>query len=100
MKKWVLVTGSSRGIGRAIALRLAQDGHALLLIEDGVYAATTRNPAATTVREAVKRLKVYALQPDLEARGMHTAVLDGVTLADYGGFVYLVAEHATTHSWL
>ena len=81
-------------------LRLSQDGQALLLIEDGVYAATSRSPAAAAVREALKRLKVYALQPDLEARGMHTAVLDGVTLVDYGGFVDLVAEHATSHSWL
>ena len=81
-------------------LRLAQAGHALLMIEDGVYAATTRNPAAAAIREALKRLKVYALQPDLEARGMHGAVLDGVTLVDYAGFVDLVAEHATSQSWL
>lgn len=81
-------------------LRLAQAGHALLLIEDGVYAATTRSPAAAAVREALEHLKVYALQPDLEARGMHGAVLDGVTLVDYAGFVDLVAEHATSQSWL
>lgn len=81
-------------------LRLSQDGQALLLIEDGVYAATTRGPAAAALREATQRLKVYALQPDLEARGVHTAVIDGVTLVDYGGFVDLVAEHSASHSWL
>ncbi|WP_372528696.1 sulfurtransferase complex subunit TusB [Piscinibacter sp.] len=81
-------------------LRLSQDGHALLLIEDGVYAATTRSPATAAVRDAMTRLKVYALQPDLEARGVHNAVIDGVTLVDYAGFVDLVAEHASSQSWL
>jgi tRNA 2-thiouridine synthesizing protein B len=84
----------------ASCLRLSLDGQALLLIEDGVYAATTRSPAAASVLDAMKRLQVYALQPDLEARGMHTAVLDGVTLVDYAGFVDLVAKHTTSHSWL
>lgn len=81
-------------------LRLAQAGHALLLIEDGVYAATIRSPASAALREAATRLKVYALQPDLEARGMAGALLDGVTTIDYAGFVDLVAEHPTNQSWL
>jgi len=84
----------------ASCLRLSQDGQALLLTEDGVYAATSRSPAAASMREALKRLKVYALLPDLDARGMQSAVLDGVTLVDYSGFVDLVAEHTTSQSWL
>jgi tRNA 2-thiouridine synthesizing protein B len=81
-------------------LRLAQPGHALLLIEDGVYAATTRSPAAAAVREAAVRLKLYALAPDLEARGVAASLLEGVTAIDYGGFVDLVAAHPATNSWL
>jgi tRNA 2-thiouridine synthesizing protein B len=81
-------------------LRLAQAGHALLLIEDGVYAATTRSPAADAVREAAARMQVYALRPDLEARGMAASLVDGVVAVDYGGFVDLVAAHPATQSWL
>jgi tRNA 2-thiouridine synthesizing protein B len=81
-------------------LRTALAGHALLLIEDGVYAATRGSAAAAGLREAGARLKVYALQPDLDARGMAAALAEGITLVDYGGFVDLVAEHNTVHSWL
>jgi tRNA 2-thiouridine synthesizing protein B len=84
----------------ASCLRLAQDGHALLLIEDGVYAATARGPAADTMRAACARLQVFALQSDLDARGMGGARLEGITAIDYGGFVDLVAEHPACQSWL
>ena len=81
-------------------LRLAQPGSALLLIEDAVYAATSAGAATSGVVEALKRLKVYALLPDVDARGMNGKLLDGVTAVDYGGFVDLVAEHHTCQSWL
>jgi tRNA 2-thiouridine synthesizing protein B len=81
-------------------LRLAQDGHALLLIEDGVYAATRAGAETAGLAAATRRLKVYALQPDLAARGMADKVAEGVTTVDYGGFVDLVAEHANNQSWL
>jgi len=80
-------------------LATAQDG-ALLLIEDGVYAATQGNAAAGKLQQAMHHLKVYALKPDLDARGMADRVLEGVTLVDYGGFVDLVAEYAVCQSWL
>jgi len=81
-------------------LRLAQPGSALLLIEDAVYAATPWGAAASGVAQAVKSLKVYTLQPDVEARGMSGKLIDGITPVDYGGFVDLVAEHNTCQSWL
>jgi tRNA 2-thiouridine synthesizing protein B len=75
-------------------------GAALLLIEDGVYAATKGNVIESKVKEAAANVTIYALWPDLEARGMQDAVIDGVKLVDYSGFVDLVAEHNSVQSWL
>jgi tRNA 2-thiouridine synthesizing protein B len=80
-------------------LRIAQSG-SLLLIEDGVYAATRGNAAEARLAAAMARLKVYALLPDLEARAVADRVIDGVTPVDYAGFVDLVAEHPSCQSWL
>ena len=81
-------------------LRVAQGGGAILLIEDAVYAATRGNEAEGKLREALSRFKIYALAPDLDARGMCDRVIEGVTSVDYGGFVELVAEHKNCQSWL
>jgi len=81
-------------------LRLAQPGAALLLTEDAVYAATRAGAAPSGIAAATPRLKVYALLPDLQARGMAGALADGVTAVDYAGFVDLVVEHPTSQSWL
>jgi tRNA 2-thiouridine synthesizing protein B len=45
-------------------------------------------------------LKVYALQPDMDARGVTAKAIEGVTLVDYSGFVDLVAQYSTSNSWL
>ena len=81
-------------------LRIAQPGSALVLIEDGVYAATLGSAMEGPLRQACATLKVYALQPDLDARGMTGKLIDGVTLVDYGGFVDLTVQYPTSHSWL
>jgi len=73
---------------------------AILLIEDAVYAAARGGAAEAKIQAAQGKFKVYALQADLEARGMTDRVADGVTVVDYGGFVDLVAEHKTNQSWL
>jgi tRNA 2-thiouridine synthesizing protein B len=81
-------------------LATAQPGAAVLLIEDGVYAATRGSAAEAKMRDAMGQLKVYVLKPDMEARGMADRVMDGVTLVDYGGFVDLVTEHPNCQSWM
>ena len=81
-------------------LKLATKGSAVLLIEDAVYAATKGNTVAANIQAAAADLKIYALGPDLAARGMAGRVLDGVNVVDYGGFVDLVAEHRNCQSWL
>jgi tRNA 2-thiouridine synthesizing protein B len=82
------------------ALRMAQEGDAVLLIEDAVYAATAAGARAGGLDEALARVKVYALQADLEARGMAARRMEGVAPVDYPGFVDLVAAHPTCQSWL
>ena len=81
-------------------LRYARQGSAVLLIEDGVYAAARDTAVAKQVQEALKSVSIYALKPDLEARGMQNRVMDGVRLVDYEGFVDLVVEHNAVQSWL
>ena len=81
-------------------LKFARKGSALLLIEDGVYAATRDTAVSKRVQEAMKIVSIYALRPDVEARGMQDRVMDGVHLVDYAGFVDLVVEHNAVQSWL
>lgn len=89
----------SSGSALSSALRLSGSG-ALLLVEDAVYAATRGNHAEAQIRDALERIKIYVLAPDLEARGMSDRLTEGVTAVDYGGFVDLVAEHPNCQSWL
>jgi len=84
----------------ASCLRLAAAGQALLLTEDAVYAATEAAATSSGIAAAIGPLKVYVLQPDVDARGMAGKLVDGVAAVDYGGFVDLVAEHPNNQSWL
>ncbi|HLD64377.1 MAG TPA: sulfurtransferase complex subunit TusB [Candidatus Peribacteraceae bacterium] len=80
-------------------LRVAQPGD-ILLIEDAVYAATTGNSFEGKIREAMGRFKIYVLQPDIDARGFTSRVIEGILPVDYGGFVELAASNKNCQSWL
>ena len=84
----------------ASCLAAAQPGAAVLLIEDGVYAATRGHAAEANLRAAMAQLEIYVLAPDLEARGMAQSLAEGVKAIDYTGFVELVVQHKNCQSWL
>jgi tRNA 2-thiouridine synthesizing protein B len=81
-------------------LKHLKKGAAILLIEDGVYGALKGTTTTKMVEQTLKNFPIYALYPDIEARGMQDRVIDGIKLVDYSGFVDLVAEHRTSQSWL
>jgi len=82
-------------------LQRAVDGSSLLLIEDAVAAAVANTAHSDRLVTESKRLNLYVLQPDLEARGFADATLvEGITKVDYQGFVELTTTHQRVHSWL
>ena len=79
----------------------ALDGAAVLLIEDGVYAAASGTSVEPRVRDAMRRLNFYVLANDCKARGLaEAALIDGIEPVDYDGFVDLVTGHDNVQSWL
>lgn len=82
-------------------LRFARSGSAILLYEDGIYAALKGTRFESTITEALKNHVIYVLTADLEARGMRVEqVVAGVKPTDYAGFVDLVVENNTVQAWL
>ena len=82
-------------------LRLAKADSAILLIEDGIYAVQKNAAAAEQVKAGMNQHRVYALKPDLQARGIsEDNMIDGISLVDYDGFVELTTEYDKLQSWL
>lgn len=79
----------------------AEAGSAIILIEDAVYAALAGTAASAKVEAKVAANKIFVLEADLKARGVaDKALIAGVTVVDYAGFVDLVVEHGTVNAWL
>ena len=82
-------------------LRIAVDGSAVLLIEDGVYGAMKGTSVNGMFSGNGKQLQFFVLGPDLHARGLREEdLMDGFEVIDYDGFVDLVVAHSATHACL
>lgn len=83
------------------ALKHAQKGDAILLMEDGVYGALKGTIASGDIWARRVDLRFYVLAPDLAARGLAKGqLIDGLNLIDYAGFVDLVTAHKASQAWL
>jgi tRNA 2-thiouridine synthesizing protein B len=80
-------------------LSVAAPGSTVLLLEDGVYGALRGGTFSRTITDALDRLRVFALAPDVAARGLDTHLVEGVELVDYTGFVRLATECDAVVSW-
>jgi tRNA 2-thiouridine synthesizing protein B len=78
-------------------LRICDRGAAIILIEDGVYAAAAGTEWAKIL--VARCEKIYALAPDIAARGLRGNIADEIKSIDYADFVQLCCEHATIQSW-
>lgn len=82
-------------------LSLAKNGSDVLLIEDGVYGALTGSAYAPLVTEALGDVRVYALEPDLKARGLSgDRLIPGIEVVGYDGFVELACANDKIQNWL
>ncbi len=79
-------------------LHVAPAGALILLYEDGVYAAMEGAASADKVKAALKDHPLYALDADIEARGLK-AIITGIKIINYDGFVELVEQHEVV-PWL
>jgi len=91
--KWALVTGASRGVGRQVALGLAEQGCRLLL-----HARQSHHLDPLLEELRAKKVEARALGAELSNGAQVDALIDGV-LRDLGGVDILYNNAAIMAPW-
>jgi tRNA 2-thiouridine synthesizing protein B len=80
-------------------LRMLSSGDSLLLIEDGVYLATQLHADMPLRALLPAGVTLYALAPDLVARGISVKIPPDFSHIDYAEFVQLCLAHPRVVNW-
>lgn len=84
----------------ASCLRTINSGQSMLLIEDAVYGLSPHTTARNTLEYLPSTVHIYALDTDLQARGLALDDLPSrVTIINYSMMVDLCLEHSKAVSW-
>ena len=95
MKQVALVTGSSRGIGRAIAAQLAREGYAVCIN----YIEQREAAEALAAQLQAEGCQALALQADVADRGAVNAMVTKIEAA-FGPVTLLVNNAGISHQGL
>lgn len=80
-------------------LRMLAAGDGLLLLEDGVYLAPQMHAGMRLRALIPSGVTLYALAPDLAARGISAKIPADFSGIDYAGFVQLCLTHPRVVNW-
>lgn len=80
-------------------LRMLAPGDSLLLLEDGVYLAAQLREGTPGRSLIPQGVKLYALAPDVAARGISGKIPVDISGVDYTGFVQLCLSHPRVVNW-
>jgi tRNA 2-thiouridine synthesizing protein B len=80
-------------------LRMLSPGDSLLLLEDGVYLVAQLHEGMELRALLPANVALYALKPDLLARGIFVKIPADLSDIDYAGFVQLCLAHPRVVNW-
>lgn len=92
-----IVSHSSSQFDVQALLRSVNEADAVLFVQDGVSIAIKNNPVFQQLLET--QANIYALQEDLQARGMLHLVCQDVTIVDYYKYVDLTVKYTPQLLW-
>lgn len=81
-------------------LQVCTNNDGILLLEDGVFGAIQSAPCAKELQSAINNgTPVFALESDVNARGLQEKLTEGIQVTDYDKFVQLTLHYSCVQSW-